>query len=62
MHSASAAIDKLDNAGALTASVETDVHWPLSPLDLETEQLWCLPHGNEMPCPRCNRKEERVMV
>ena len=32
---------------------EPDCTWPPEQLDLEPEPLWCLPHGCELPCPRC---------
>ncbi len=45
---------------------EPNVHWPPTLLDLEPEQLWCLPHGQELPCGKCEapsratiRKESR---
>ncbi|HMJ01372.1 MAG TPA: hypothetical protein VK506_00440 [Conexibacter sp.] len=30
-------------------------HWLPDVIDREPEELWCLPHGNELPCAACDR-------
>jgi hypothetical protein len=40
----------------VTESGEWDVIWHLSARALEPEVCHCFPHGNELPCPLCDKK------
>jgi hypothetical protein len=49
--------DRLTTAAPVS---EPDVHWPPDALDREHETCWCLPHGKDLPCGRCQTMPSTV--